>query len=53
MTTGLVRGLLGLSALPTPVDAALRLPLGAPASDGTLDYDGLRGRGDAPVGRRS
>ncbi|MFB9579517.1 hypothetical protein [Streptomyces yanii] len=30
-----------------------RLPLGAPASDGTLDYDGLLGRGDAAAGRRS
>ncbi|MFE7706616.1 alpha/beta fold hydrolase [Streptomyces sp. NPDC057486] len=53
MTAGLVRGLLGLSALPAPVDAALHLPLGAPASDGTLDYDGLLGRGDATAGRRS
>lgn len=53
MTAGLVKGLLGLSALPAPVDAALRLPPAAPASDGTLDYDGLRGRKHAPAGRRS
>ncbi|MFE7324386.1 alpha/beta fold hydrolase [Streptomyces sp. NPDC057565] len=53
MTAGLVRGLLGLSALPAPVDAALRLPPVAPSSDGTLDHDGLLGRGDATAGRRS
>ncbi|MGW9129426.1 serine aminopeptidase domain-containing protein [Streptomyces sp. NPDC055681] len=53
MTTGLVRGLLGLSALPAAVDAALRLPLDAPASDGTLDYDRLRAGGDAAAVRRS
>jgi hypothetical protein len=53
MTTGLVRGLLGLSALPAAVDAALRLPLDAPASDGTLDYDRLRAGGDAAAVRPS
>ncbi|MFF1835597.1 alpha/beta fold hydrolase [Streptomyces sp. NPDC058231] len=52
-TTGLVTALLGLSALPAAVDAALRLPPSAPAADGTVDYDRLRrAAGEAPAGTR-
>ncbi|MEU5718903.1 alpha/beta fold hydrolase [Streptomyces sp. NPDC020403] len=41
LTTTLVRGLLGLSALPDAVDAALRLPVDALPADGTMTLDSL------------
>lgn len=52
LTTCVVTGLLGLGPLPDAVTTALRLPLAAPATDGTLDLDRLDlGRRDhAPSG---
>ncbi|WP_327176943.1 alpha/beta hydrolase [Streptomyces sp. NBC_01335] len=43
-TTELVTGLLGLSPVPAPVAAVLRLPVSAEATAGTLDFDGLPAR---------
>lgn len=52
LTSGLVTGLLGLTPLPDRVGAALRLPPGAPASEGTLDLGGLHAGsgGQVPFG---
>ncbi|MGW1464483.1 alpha/beta hydrolase [Streptomyces sp. NPDC002308] len=43
-TTELVTGLLGLTPVPRPVAEVLRLPAGAEATAGTLDFDGLPAR---------
>ncbi|MGW2836893.1 alpha/beta hydrolase [Streptomyces sp. NPDC001493] len=43
-TTELVTGLLGLTPVPWPVAEVLRLPAGAEATAGTLDFDGLPAR---------